>query len=528
MVAASLKLVDIIKYRISFLSEILYLLHSIKTSKPMVPYCSRTPYPDVCSSMVNLSDSLFEQSSLTWNGFRDLLHQATLERAILAHQRADARNPNQFDEPGRWAWTDCVELLADTVGLVNQSLVRPGDNAQTWLSAAMTNQRTCRDGFLELGLTAPVMDDGELTESISNLLAVNNAMLIAADGQHKRRRRLGLLFPEWVAAADRKLLAESDVKSDLVVAKDGSGDYESIVEAVAAAAKARGNSTERFVIHVKAGVYEEYVEIPKSMENLTMTGEGIDATVVTGNRSVKDGYRTFQTATFVVSGNTFIARDMTFQNTAGPENYQAVALRSKSDHSVFYRCSFKGYQDTLYVHSQNQFYRNCDVYGTVDFIFGNAAVVFQNCNLCVRRPMSGQTNTVTAQGRNNSDETTGILIHNSVVAAASDLAPVQGSFRTYLGRPWREYSRTVVMKTELGGLIDPAGWLEWNGSFALSTLYFGEFMNTGVGANTSRRVSWSGYRVIDNSSEVENFTVGTFLSGDSWIPATGVPYTPGL
>ncbi|KAG6513846.1 pectinesterase-like [Zingiber officinale] len=516
-------------FLLAFLLLLLLLRLEHCYGEPMVSYCSRTPYPDVCSSMVNRSDSVFEQSSsLTWNGFRDLLHRATLERAVLAHQRAGERNPNQFDEPRRRAWTDCVELLADTVGLVNRSQVRPGHDAQTWLSAAMTNQRTCRDGFLELGLTAPVIDDGELTESISNLLAVNNAMLIAAGGQHKRRRRLGLLFPEWVAAADQKLLAASDVKSDLVVAKDGSGDYKSIVEAVAAAAKARGGSTARFVIHVKAGVYEEYVEIPNSMENLMMTGDGIDATVVMGNRSVKGGYRTFQSATFGVSGNGFIARDMTFENTAGPEKGQAVALLSKSDHSVFYRCSFKGYQDTLYVHSQRQFYRNCDVYGTIDFIFGNAAVVFQNCNLYVRRPMNGQANVVTAQGRSSSNEPTGISIHNSVVAAASDLTPVQGSFRTYLGRPWREYSRTVVMKTKLGDLIDPAGWLEWNGSSPPSTLYYGEFMNTGTGADTSRRVNWSGYHVINNSSEAEKFTVGSFLSGDSWIPSTGVPYTPGL
>ncbi|KAG6513076.1 pectinesterase-like [Zingiber officinale] len=355
-----------------------------------------------------------------------------------------------------------------------------------------------------------------------------SSMLISAGGQHKRHRRLGLLFPEWVAAADRKLLADSDVNPDLVVAQDGSGDYRSIVEAVAAVPKERGGSTERYVIHVKAGVYKEYVEIPSSMENLMMTGDGIDATVVTGNRSVKDGYRTFQTPTFGVSGNGFIARDMTFQNTAGPEKEQAVALLSQSNQSVFYRCSFKGYQDTLYVHSQTQFYRNCDVYGTIDFIFGNATVVFQNCNLCVRRPMSGQKNTVTAQGRNSSDQTTGISIHNSVVAAASDLAPVQGLFKTYLGRPWGNYSRTVVMKTELGDLIDPAGWLEWDDRPAPNTLYYGEFMNTGAGADTSRRVTWPGYHVINNSSEAEKFTVGSFLSGDSWIPATNIPFTSGL
>lgn len=127
---------------------------------------------------------------------------------------------------------------------------------------------------------------------------------------------------------------------------------------------------------------------------------------------------------------------MTFENTAGPQKHQAVALRSSSDFSVFYSCSFKGYQDTLYVHSQRQFYRNCDIYGTIDFIFGDAIVVLQNCNIFVRKPMSSQQNTVTAQARKDPNENTGIVIHNSRVMAASDLRPVQGTFKTFLGRPW--------------------------------------------------------------------------------------------
>ncbi len=101
-----------------------------------------------------------------------------------------------------------------------------------------------------------------------------------------------------------------------------------------------------------------------------------------------------------VVGDGFIARDITVQNTAGAANHQAVALRSGSDLSVFYRCSFEGYQDTLYVHSQRQFYRECDIYGTVDFIFGNAAVVIQNCNIYPRYPPN-KTNTITAQGTAN-------------------------------------------------------------------------------------------------------------------------------
>lgn len=119
-----------------------------------------------------------------------------------------------------------------------------------------------------------------------------------------------------------------------------------------------------------------------------------------------DPIRTFDAA---VSGDRFIAVDVTFRNTAGPEKHQAVALRSNADLSTFYRCSFEGYQDTLYVHSLRQFYRECEIYGTVDFIFGNAAAVFQSCNLYARKPMAAQKNAFTAQGRTDPNQNTGIV-----------------------------------------------------------------------------------------------------------------------
>lgn len=228
-----------------------------------------------------------------------------------------------------------------------------------------------------------------------------------------------------------------------------------------------------------------------------------------------------------VVGDNFIARDITIRNTAGPNNHQAVALRSGSDLSVFYRCSFEGYQDTLYVHSDRQFYRECDIYGTVDFIFGNAAVVLQNCNIFARKPPN-RTNTLTAQGRTDPNQNTGIIIHNCRVTAASDLKPVQSSVKTFLGRPWKQYSRTVYIKTFLDSLINPAGWMEWSGNFALNTLYYAEYMNTGPGSSTANRVKWRGYHVLTSPSQVSQFTVGNFIAGNSWLPATNVPFTSGL
>lgn len=229
----------------------------------------------------------------------------------------------------------------------------------------------------------------------------------------------------------------------------------------------------------------------------------------------------------VVVGQGFVGVNITFRNTAGAIKHQAVAVRNGADLSTFYSCSFEGYQDTLYVHSLRQFYRECDIYGTVDFIFGNAAVVFQNCNLYPRLPLQGQFNAVTAQGRTDPNQNTGISIHNCTIRAADELAAGNWSVETYLGRPWKNYSRTVYMQSFMDSVINKAGWKEWDGSFALDTLYYAEFNNSGPGSSLDNRVTWPGFHVI-NETDAANFTVSNFLLGDSWLPLTGVTYTSAL
>ncbi|KAL0326863.1 UNVERIFIED_CONTAM: putative pectinesterase/pectinesterase inhibitor 6 [Sesamum angustifolium] len=494
--------------------------------------CTQTPYPQLCNSLI----TTIPQTTLDRDQFdlRDISLRETLAQAQNAHKVISDMDLSSFDELGKSAWADCLELYEDTIDQLNRSSSRGTGavDAQTWLSAAIANEQTCKNGFLDLKLFTQlksfnlILSGDDFPKFLRNSLAINKA-------KNVRERRLlsdWRYFPDWVSAGDRKLLVEKSggsVKADIVVAGDGSGDYRTISDALAAAAKQR-NGTKRFVIYVKRGVYKENVEVKKSMKNLMLVGDGIDATIVTGSKNVQDGSTTFRSATFAVSGDGFIARDMTFENTAGAHKHQAVALRSGSDFSIFYRCGFKGYQDTLYVHSQRQFYRDCDIYGTIDFIFGDAVAVLQNCNIYVRKPMPNQKNTVTAQGRSDPNENTGIIIHNSYVRAFSDLRPVQDSYRSYLGRPWRKYSRTVFMKCTIEGLIDPAGWLPWSGTFGLSTLYYGEYMNTGSGASTNGRVKWPGFHVITSPDEAGKFSAGKFLAGESWITAAGVPFTAGL
>lgn len=228
-----------------------------------------------------------------------------------------------------------------------------------------------------------------------------------------------------------------------------------------------------------------------------------------------------------VFGDGFIAIRLTFRNTYGPGS-QAVALLSGSDQSVFYRCSIEGYQDTLCVYTQRQFYRECDIYGTIDFIFGNAAVVIQNCNIYVRRPNHGEANVITAQGRTDPNQNTGIVIQFCKIMAAPELVPVRRTVSTFLGRPWMMYSRTVYMENTIDGIISPLGWLPFNGNFALSTLYYAEFKNAGPGSRMRYRVKWRGYHIVVRPSIVRKFTVANFIAGGAWLPATTVPFHLGL
>ncbi|KAH6805547.1 Plant invertase/pectin methylesterase inhibitor superfamily [Perilla frutescens var. frutescens] len=491
--------------------------------------CTKTPHPELCNT---LRSTFPDENDIV---LRDLSLRETLAQAADAHKLISEMDLSSFDELGRSAWTDCLELHQDSIYQLNRSVfVGSKTDVQTWLSAAIANQQTCHNGFLDFNLSShlesfdQLMMLNDFSTSLTNSLAINKAVIINASSSKQKKRNSDDHFPYWVSAGDRRLLRSSggSVKADIVVARDGSGDYTTISAALDAAKRRRGSK--RFVIYVKKGVYKENVEIKKSMKNLMFVGDGIDATVVTSNRNVQDGFTTFRSATFAVSGEGFIARGMTFENTAGPHKHQAVALRSSSDFSVFYDCSFKGYQDTLYVHSQRQFYRNCDVYGTVDFIFGDAVAVLQNCNIYVRKPMIDQKNTVTAQGRKDPNENTGIIIHNSIITASPELRPVQNLYASYLGRPWKKYSTTVFLKCVIDGLIDPAGWLPWSGDFGLTTLYYGEYMNVGGGATVRGRVKWPGFHVIRNAAEAGKFSVGNFLAGDSWLPATGVPFTAGL
>ncbi|CAK9150280.1 unnamed protein product [Ilex paraguariensis] len=506
----------------------------IKTSQydPSVrPHiCHRAHNPEACLTMVSevVSDGLIQSDDLTILQKFLMSYVQHMESAIEVASQVKNRI-NDHNEQA--ALADCLELVDLSIDRVTDSIVALANwntlshaDAQAWISNVLTNHVTCLDGLHELGRSTM---ESILQDLISRASASLAILAAVSDSPEEMLQHLNGMFPSWVKLRDRKLLESSanDIKADVVVAQDGTGNYSTVSEAVSSVPD---KSKTRYVIYVKRGTYIENVEVGKKKKNLMIVGDGMDQTIITGSLNVVDGSTTFKSATLAAVGDGFILQDICVQNTAGPEKHQAVALRVGADESVINRCRIDAYQDTCYAHSLRQFYRDSYVTGTVDFIFGNAAVVFQKCKLVARLPMKNQKNMVTAQGRTDPNQNTGTSIQDCDIIASPDLTPVQSSFPTYLGRPWKEYSRTVVMQSYIGDHIDPAGWAEWNGDFALNTLYYGEYMNRGPGAGTSNRVQWPGYRVITDPAEAMKFTVAELIQGGAWLKSTGVAYTEGL
>ncbi|XP_057806588.1 pectinesterase-like [Salvia miltiorrhiza] len=490
--------------------------------------CSYTRYPTLCG------ETLTQLGSHDRNiDFLSILVNDTISQTKMpdtnSYASSNSISPNsQLIQTATDYCDELMEMsvkrLKQAMELVQKSPKKHKADIQTWLSAALTFQEACRDTIEEH--VAADAHAAEIYKRIDHLSKLGSNSLALANrisgGPAGRRLLEGGDFPAWVTGSERRLLQSAAVTANAVVAKDGSGDFKSVGEAINAAAGGR------YVIYVKAGTYNEKISTNK--DGITLIGDGKYATVITAGSSVGEGASLKGSATFTVRGDGFIARDIGFANTAGAEGHQAIALAIASDRSVLYRCSIAGYQDTLYALSLRQFYRECDIHGTIDFIFGNAAAVLQSCNLIYRRPRSGASfNAILANGRSDPGQNTGFSVQNCRISVGSDFSAAKKSFALYLGRPWKAYSRAVVMQSNIAGQVSPRGWVEWEGSSGSTykTLYFAEYGNMGPGAATSGRVSWPGFHVM-GTPEATKFTVANFIGGTSWLPSTGVAFDAGL
>nr|XP_024358730.1 pectinesterase-like isoform X2 [Physcomitrium patens] len=341
------------------------------------------------------------------------------------------------------------------------------------------------------------------------------------------------ISPGWMGVADRAFLHAPSPQAaldlgELVVTVA----LDSISPSIQAAVNdAPSWCPTRYVIYIKAGVYNEIVRVPKDKINLMFVGDGSNATIITGNLHVQTpGITTWLSATVAVTGAGFIARGISFENTAGPEQHQAVALRVESDKSAFQDCAILGHQDSLYTHSLRQFFKDCTVAGTVDFIFGNSAAMFQTCNIVVRvGQMNGSsTRLLTAQGRIDPGQKTSLVFQNCSVYGTPEYNALQRAqptqHRVYLGRPWKQYSRTVFIYTYMSEIVQPQGWSPWKGQFALDTLMDAEYGSYGPGAaNVSQRIAWSTQLSFQ---QAQRFSAQRLVQADSWLPAAAITYLP--
>src|SRR5215210_5281562 len=221
-------------------------------------------------------------------------------------------------------------------------------------------------------------------------------------------------------------------KADLIVAADGSGNVKSVQEAVN---RIPENNKKRFVIFIKPGIYNEQIRIPASKPYISFIGESAAATRLTFNISNKVAGSTSAAYAFYVGGHDFYAENLTFENSFG-QGSQAVAVLSEADRIVFKNCRFLGWQDTLYAKNGRQFFENCYIEGHVDFIFGQAAAVFENCEI-----HSKGDGYIAAPMRFNDTETSGFVFIDSKLTGEKTEKGV------YLARPWRDYGRTVFLET---------------------------------------------------------------------------------
>jgi pectinesterase len=284
----------------------------------------------------------------------------------------------------------------------------------------------------------------------------------------------------------------------------------------------------RVFIEITPGIYHERLIVTQNHANITLIGLGKspEDTVITTSLNAKQAGGTFFTETVEINGSGFEADNITFENTAGNTG-QAVAVADRGDRSIFKHCRFLGHQDTLFADYGRQYYVDSYIEGGVDFIFGNAAAVFDHDEIHSNGP-----GYQTAQSRTAPDQTTGYVIVNSRVTATFDSpapppdAPGAASTRAahrniFLGRPWRPYSRVVYMNTELPDALDPVGWTPWNARDTTPPLaYYAEYRNTGPGASTPARPAWSHQLT---PAEAKQYQPAVFLAGpprgpEHWNP----------
>ncbi|CAM0907109.1 unnamed protein product [Alopecurus aequalis] len=288
--------------------------------------------------------------------------------------------------------------------------------------------------------------------------------------------------------------------------EEGSTTVQGAVDAVP-----EGNS-QWVRIYVKQGSYREKVTIPSRKGFILLEGDGVWSTEISFdahaayNANITDYSSTYNSATFTVQADNFVARGISFKNTyGGGFDNPAVAALVGGDKSAFYDCAFHGFQDTLCDFTGRHYFRRCLVEGGVDFIFGFGRSIYEDCTLLSNMPAwSPQPGWVTAHGWAGPGSDAGLVFKGGQIV---------GSGRQYLGRPWKQRATVVFFQVTMADIVVPQGWEKWNSTQDVSQVTFAEIGCAGPGSNIAGRVPWEKHLSYE---EVQRFVDIRFIN-DGWL-----------
>jgi pectinesterase len=304
------------------------------------------------------------------------------------------------------------------------------------------------------------------------------------------------------------LWAQTAPDVTLVVSKDSTSDFSSIQEAIMSVRAFTNHTT---TIHIKEGVYFEKIQIPAFLNNLILEGEGTDKTIIVNDDysgKIVEGKKlsTFNSYTLLIHGDQNQLKNLTVKNTSCNQG-QAVALHVIGDEFQATNVNLIGCQDTLYTGGPDsrQYFKECYIEGTTDFIFGSATVFFENC-IIKSKKNSFVTAASTPEGASY-----------GYVFDMCEFVAEEGIDKVYLGRPWRPFAQTVMINCQLGAHILPLGWDPWKGDKLFPnkelTTYYGEYKSQGPGANPAQRVNWS-HQLTEK--EFNRYTLSSVLQYSNW------------
>lgn len=309
-----------------------------------------------------------------------------------------------------------------------------------------------------------------------------------------------------------------------------SNTYSSISSALEAASTIRQeNEHTPILIEIAPGTYKEKLVI--TVQNLTLKGTSDNAadTILTYDDYAQaiheDGvkYGTFRSYSIFIDADNVTLANLTIENSAGSGTKvgQAVALYADGDCLTFENCRLLGHQDTLFTaplppcayeingfrgpkefaprRDGRHYYKNCYICGDVDFIFGSAAAYFEDCEIFSLKRDSEICGYVTAPSTPEGNRF-GYIFNNC--RFTSDCPPES----VYLGRPWRDFAKVVIMNSFIDSHIHKEGWHDWNKPHAHATTFFAEYNNYGPGADTSARASFAHVLSDDEAAEYSAFT----------------------